>query len=809
MNPSPRHTCLFNHDWLFQLNEEHPQPDDWNPITLPHDWSISLPFSEQYDGATGYLPGGVGWYKKTFSNPLSNKFKRCFIHFDGIYNNSEIMLNGNLIHKQNYGYSPFVLDVTPFLNDNNEIVVKVDRRRYVDSRWYTGSGIYRDVELILTGDHYSPLWSNIIEAKLEQPDHRLGTINQSVTLCSPETEHSATGRLVTQVIDLQSLKVVNENRTDFTPSASTLVNLSIEVKQPHLWSPDVPNLYRVVSKIYINDIWVDELKVQTGFRSIEFKSESGFYLNGESTIIKGVCLHHDGGIVGAAVPDEIWVRRLNKLKAGGVNAIRIAHNPASKRLLNLCDQLGFLVQDEFFDEWDNPKDKRLNMNERHHDFISRGYTEHFLQDAERDLKNTLSSHINHPCIFMWSIGNEIEWTYPRNVKATGFFDAKWDGNYFWSLPPHSPDQIQQHLTELPSIGADIGQTAQQLSRWVKQLDSTRPVTANCILPSASYLSGYADALDVIGFSYRRVVYDYGHEHYPHLPIIGNENLPQWHEWKAVLEREHVAGLFLWTGINYMGESHGKWPVRTTDSGLLDAAGFEKPSYALFRSLWNDTPFVRGFTVSANETDYVLDKTAFSAFEKDPQAWKTKLWVWDKRHTHWNYMENEWVVVEAYSNCDEVELAISGLSFGRLALNDRDDRVFRWVVPFEHGALTLHGFNQGELVTQHTIHTSETATKLSVADETDDKQADYRQLVIQLKDRVGRDVTHHEHQLSFDVEGCEWIGCDNGHEANITPHTDTMITTYQGRALAIVKRRPDQQGQVTISTTDGVTLTHLL
>ncbi|GAL11993.1 beta-galactosidase [Vibrio astriarenae] len=224
---------------------------------------------------------------------------------------------------------------------------------------------------------------------------------------------------------------------------------------------------------------------------------------------------------------------------------------------------------------------------------------------------------------MWSIGNEIEWTYPRNVKATGFFDAKWDGNYFWSLPPHSPEQIQQLLTELPNIGADIGQTAQRLSRWVKQLDSTRPVTANCILPSASYLSGYADALDVIGFSYRRVVYDYGHEHYPHLPIIGNENLPQWHEWKAVLEREHVAGLFLWTGINYMGESHGKWPVRTTDSGLLDAAGFEKPSYALFRSLWNETPFVQGFTVSANETGYVLDKTAFSAFEKRPTSLENK------------------------------------------------------------------------------------------------------------------------------------------------------------------------------------------
>ncbi|CAM4412498.1 glycoside hydrolase family 2 TIM barrel-domain containing protein [Vibrio agarivorans] len=802
MNPSPRHVCLFNDNWSFQLNENKPDHNCWSPITLPHDWSILQPFSSKLDGATGYLPGGVGWYKKAFVSPLSQKFTRCVILFDGIYNNAELYLNGKYLHQQHYGYSPFYLDITEHLKEDNELIIKVDRRRYVDSRWYAGSGIYRDVTMILTGETHSPLWSNVLKANLNNSALTAGSIEQSLTVCSPASTHHQQGRLVTQVIDLQTLKVAAENRVDFTPSSNTQVTLNIEITNPTLWSPNTPNLYRVVSKVYLDSIWVEELKEQIGFRTLEFTANQGFFLNAQPTKIKGVCLHHDGGLVGAAVPDEIWIRRLNKLKECGVNAIRIAHNPASKRFLTLCDELGFLVQDEFFDEWDNPKDKRLNMNEQHDDFISRGYTEYFEQHAEQDLTNTLRSHINHPCIFMWSIGNEIEWTYPRNVEATGFFDAKWDGNYFWNLPPHSPEKIAHLLESLPNEGADIGVTANKLSKWVKALDMTRPVTANCILPSASYLSGYADALDVIGFSYRRVVYDYGHEHYPHLPIIGNENLPQWHEWKAVLERPHVAGLFLWTGINYMGESHGKWPVRTTDSGLLDSAGFTKPSYALFRSLWNDEPFVQGFTIPANETDLLLNKRTFEASEKDEHAWKTKLWVWDKRNTHWNYMENEWIVIEAYSNCEEVELSISGLSFGRQALDDQQDRVFRWVVPFEHGVLTLTGFNQGQPSTQHAIHTTEPASTIQIKDETKAQNADYRQLVIQLKDRVSRDVTHQEYELRFEVTGCNWIGCDNGHEANITPHTDTTIQTYQGKALAIVKRNSGNEGAVKITSPLG-------
>ncbi|EGR0753354.1 glycoside hydrolase family 2 protein [Vibrio vulnificus] len=803
MNPSPRHICLFNDNWSFQLNENEPDHNCWNPIILPHDWSIQQPFSSELDGATGYLPGGVGWYKKAFVSPLSQKFTRCVILFDGIYNNAEVYLNGKCLHQQHYGYSPFYLDITEHLKEDNELIIKVDRRRYVDSRWYTGSGIYRDVAMILTGDTHSPLWSNVLKANLNNNSLTAGSIEQSLTVCSPDSNHHQQGRLVTQVIDLQTLKVAAENRVDFTPSSSTQVTLNIEIANPALWSPDTPNLYRVVSKIYLDNVWVDVLKEHIGFRTLEFSTSQGFFLSGQPTKIKGVCLHHDGGLVGAAVPDEIWIRRLNKLKECGVNAIRIAHNPASKRFLTLCDELGFLVQDEFFDEWDYPKDKRLNMNDQHDDFISRGYTEYFEQHAKQDLTNTLRSHINHPCIFMWSIGNEIEWTYPRNVEATGFFDASWDGNYFWSLPPNSPDEIKDKLNNLPHHTYDIGKTANKLASWVKAIDQTRPITANCILPSSSYHSGYADALDVIGFSYRRVVYDYGHEIRPNLPIIGNENLPQWHEWKAVLERNHVSGLFLWTGINYIGESHGKWPVRTTDSGLLDTAGFEKPSFALFKSLWTDEPYVKVFTQRADLTQLKFDEQTFVAFERDENAWQKKLWVWDERNSHWNYENEQWVTIEAYSNCPQVQLYLNDELVGTQQLEKQIDRVFRWALPYKAGKISLVGLKNDVEVTRDEIVTSGVPRKISIVDETHEDSSTYRQLIVQMLDKDNHPVSHEEALLEFRVRGCEWIGADNGSISSINAYNSPTIATRHGRVLAVVKSSQGQNGDIEIYSKSGV------
>ncbi len=814
--PMIRQQINFNHHWQFQLADTHPSSADWQDVTLPHDWSVEHPFDQQLDGATGYLPGGTGWYKKEFTQEKQIPNQRVYLIFDGIYNNSEVRLNGECIARHPYGYSPLKLDVTDHLQQHNQLLIKVDRRRYVDSRWYTGSGIYRDVSLVLTHPVHIAIWGNqLLTPKVSD---KRATITQTLKLSIPDylaNDERNEVIVYTKIFPKNSDEPVcnlqrrlNLGKLDIE-NDDTSVTLSLNVNQPKLWSVDQPNLYRVETELKLNGETVDNDEQTIGLRYFNFDSEQGFSLNGTPTKIKGVCLHHDGGLVGAAVPDAVWRRRLNKLKLCGVNAIRSAHNPASTRFLNLCDELGFLVQEEFFDEWDNPKDKRLNMTEQHSDFISRGYTEHFQEHAQNDLTNTLLSRINHPCIFMWSIGNEIEWTYPRNVEATGFFDASWDGNYFWSLPPNSPQQIEQQLATLPRGDYDIGQTAQKLSDWVKQLDTSRPVTANCILPSASYLSGYADALDVIGFSYRRVVYDYGHQHYPKWPIIGNENLGQWHEWKAVLERPHVAGLFLWTGINYMGESHNQWPTRTTNSGLLDAAGFEKPSYAMFKTLWNNEPSIALFTQKASLTDLEFSKETFEAFERDPKAWEQKLWVWPDRNQHWNYQQGEWIIVEVYTNCENVELLLNDQSLGIRTLSEQDDHIMRWAVPFCAGSLVAREVSPVESSAEvlDELRSAGSAADVTISVESTPSDNGYRHVILQNIDADGNPVRHQQQRYTIDVQGAQLIGIDNGAKDGLDAYQSNQITTHNGKALVLVNMS-ESTAMIKVTTQDGLIQQHL-
>ena len=272
------------------------------------------------------------------------------------------------------------------------------------------------------------------------------------------------------------------------------------------------------------------------------------------------------------------------------------------------------------------------------------------------------AHRNHPCIIQWSIGNEIEWTYPSNRPATGFFNnMNWDGNYFWSQPPFPPEKIREEYKRLSADELPIEKTAEKLAHWTRELDKTRPVIANCILPSVSMLNGYADQLDVAGLSYRRVMYDYVHQHYPDKPIMGTECLPQWHEWKAVSERPFVAGIFLWTGLDHMGEVHGKWPKKSNNPGLLDQAGFPKTSYQMFRSLWTEEPHIYICSQTAEKSRYVVSPDG-NVGERDPGSWEHLTWYWPDLNEHWNYEDNEPVIVEVYSNCGQVELFQNNVSY---------------------------------------------------------------------------------------------------------------------------------------------------
>lgn len=810
-----RHEFNFNKGWEFQEAEtkEALVAGNWRSVELPHDWSVEHSFAESHEGATGYLPGGIGWYRKSFSLTLANPQGKAFLLFDGIYNHSELFLNGQLIASQVSGYAPFVVDITEHLLDSdNRLEVKVDHSRIADSRWYTGSGIYRDVKLITTSDLFVPIWSHFLFA--EEVTQRSARLNLKLDITNL-SEDVVDTCVYLKLLEPQNQQVISQCKQKVRVDANSTNRealLDLSIAYPKLWSPETPKLYLAEITLEQEGELKDKLITRIGFRDCQFVPEKGFLLNGQPTKLKGVCLHHDAGLAGAAVPDALWRRRLLTLKAGGVNAIRIAHNPASDRLLDLCDEIGLLVQDEFFDEWDFPKDKRLNMNDQHGDELSKGYAADFQENAKQDLTTSLLCHRNHPSVFMWSIGNEIEWTYPRNVEATGFFDADWGGNYFWSQPPNSLEEIRRNLKELPEHEYNIGQTAQNLAKWTRELDPTRTVTANCILPSASYESGYADALDVIGFSYRQVIYDYGLEHYPHLPIVANEALPQWHEWRAASERPHVAGVFLWTGIDYMGEVHNQWPTRALASGILDTAGFEKTPYYLFKSLWTQAPMVHLETQVLNSEEYQADLTQFTAEEKDPEAWKTKLWIWPKSNRHWNYEPKQELLIQGFTNCEEVELLLNEKSLGKRVLANQADRILKWALPFEAGILRAIGFNKGRAVAEQIIRTASEIAGLEVElnDDADLGNTDQkiRHLVVQAVDAEGVPVSHQETQLTFELSGnAKLLGVDNGAPDNVQDYQGVSIKTAKGRALAVLKLAEDAtEVSVTITSSHGATTT---
>lgn len=800
----------FNLDWKFYLSQEDKNVDEisednYKEVNLPHDWVVEQPFDStlQKDAyATGYIPSkGYGFYKKTFGLNI-DKNQQSYVLFDGVYNNSEVYLNGKKIGFHPYGYSPFYYNITNYLNKNgeeNSLAVKIDHSRFADSRWYSGAGIYRNVDLIITDKLSIPIWGTFITTP--KVSTQSATVNLKVKIDNNyATQYSA--KISTKILDKNNNVVANSiAELLLENNSSKEIEQNIEITSPELWSIENPYLYKAITSVLKDDKVLQTYETTFGVRTIKFDTNTGFYLNGVNMKIKGVCLHHDGGLVGAAVPKGVWKRRLQILKDGGVNAIRISHNPASNEFLDLCDEMGFLVQDEFFDEWDNPKDKRFNQNEsKSTDYITRGYGEHFQEWAHKDLVNVMLSHRNHPSIFQWSIGNEIEWTYPRNAKATGFFkNMSWQGNYFWSEPPYTTAQIKHQLETLPRGKYDIGKTANKLSKWTKELDTTRPVTANLILPSASFLSGYTDALDVVGYSYRRILYDYGHKNYPDKPIMGTENLAQYHEWKAIMERPFISGTFLWTGIDYMGEIRDPWPVRVQPSGMLNSAGFKKGSYHMMKTLWNDEPHIFIATQNIEKSLHKIDEKGNIA-AKSPTKWKHALWEWQDVNEHWNYKNKEIISVEIYSNCDEIELYLNNKSLGKKKLSDFEDHIYKWGVPFSDGVLEARGVKDGGIITEKLV-TARKATNITLSILETNLTAngkDVAHIVLQLTDTKGNPVKTDEKRINFKIEGeAKLLGIDNGWKKSVEKFQSDSGTTFMGRTLIIVQSK-NKKGSVKIT-----------
>jgi hypothetical protein len=466
--------------------------------------------------------------------------------------------------------------------------------------------------------------------------------------------------------------------------------------------------------------------------------------------------------------------------------------------------MGFLVQDEAFDEWTGTKEKWHNSSQRAEKALTKGYADHFEEWCEADVKAMVLRDRNHPSIIMWSIGNEIEWTYPRYREASGYWEED-DVDYHHDLPPYDAPTMKEKFESIDPGEHELAPIAKNLSTWIKELDTTRPVTANLVLPCVGHLTGFTDALDIIGYSYRRAIYDYGHERYPDKMIFGSENWGQWHEWQACIEREFIPGLFLWTGINYLGESRA-WPNKGSNSGLLDLAGFKIPRFHMFRSLWVEEPAIYVATSKQDDASpYEQLEDGQIVYKNRDEKWMP-MWHWQAVNEHWNYYSGDAVFVEVYTNCDAVELFHNDRSLGVKKLGDFDDHIIKWLVPYAAGKITAVGLTGGKPVT-YELSTAQSPAVVCLTTDKDILAADsydVAHLTVQLCDTNGIPVRADEREVVFDIEGhCRLLGVDNGWVHSVQDYKSNRCKTYQGRCLLIVQST-EQPGEATITASaDGL------
>lgn len=762
----------FNNNWKFHLGDDslakntNFNDSKWRTLNLPHDWSIEQNFSSTAAATNqgGSLPGGIGWYRKTFTVPSSSINKITRIEFDGVYKNSEVWINGHYLGKRPYGYINFSYDLTAYLNIGkpNVIAVKVDNSLQPDSRWYTGSGIYRDVKLVTT---------NLVSIKEEGifiTTPKLSSKEVIVKIESPirnSVKENVIVNLYTDVINADGKKIssskTNIKRT--VPAGGYTYTDELKIVGPQLWSANFPYLYKAVTKIEIDGRLIDEFETTFGIRSFYFDSQKGFFLNNQPLKIHGVCMHHDLGALGAAFNQVAAKRQLTILKQMGCNAIRFAHNPPASAMLDLCDEMGFLVVDEAFDIWQKKKNKY-------------DYHQYFDEWGIKDAQAMVLRDRNHPSVIMWSIGNEQR----EQFDSTGTIIVK------------------------------------RLVAAIKSVDTTRPVTTALTetFPEKNFIT-QANALDVLGFNYKLYDYEALPKRFPNQKFIATEtasaletrgvyqfpadSIRIWppdykaqdtfadgnkdftcsgydnthaywgatHEksWLAVKRNQHIAGLFVWSGFDYLGEPlpYPKFPSRSSYYGIIDLAGFSKDVYYMYQSEWTSTAVLHLFP-------------------------------------HWNFKKGDTVDVWAYyNNADEVELYLNGKSLGKRSKTDTTLHV-SWKVVFEPGTLKAVSKKNGTTVLTKEIRTAGKPVKIELFADKKILKANGKDLsfvTVRLVDKDGNPVPEADQQIEFTVAGAGFLaGTDNGYQADTTSLKNNKRKTWKGLALAMVQSGK-KQGNITV------------
>lgn len=759
----------FNADWKFFKGDIPAasttgfKDSDWRTLDLPHDWSIEGNFSDSHPATVGggALPGGIGWYRKTFKIPRSATNRLVSILFDGVYRNSEVWINGHYLGKRPNGYISFEYDLTPYLSFDSEnfIAVRVDNSQQPNARWYTGSGIYRDVKLLITDPLHIVNSGTFVSTPVV--GNGLAEIRMETTIAN-----NLKGRkisLMHQIINADGKVVLKKVWTLTLNDKRTNSVVNMELPNPRLWSDTDPYLYKIRTSLIDKGKVLDDYETPLGIRSFSFDAKNGFILNGKNIKIKGVCNHHDLGALGTAFNLRAAERQLEILKAMGCNGLRTAHNPPAEALLDLCDRMGFIVMNESFDMWEKKKS----------DF---DYHLDFKQWHKKDLEDQVLRDRNHPSVFIWSVGNEIQ---------------------------------EQWGTGADTLGRVL---ARKLVKIVKDLDPTRPVTtANNDVNSYNNLIS-SGAMDLIGYNYNHKSWDAFTNEHPGQKLIATEttsalqtrghydapadSMRIWptawdkplltgnadfscsaydncytpwgssHEetLKAFYRSPAVSGMYVWTGFDYLGEpTPYSWPARSSYFGIIDLAGFPKDVYYLYQSLWTDLPVL-----------HLLP--------------------------HWNWSVGKEVdVIAYYSQADEVELYLNGVSKGIRRKNGEDLKV-SWKVLYQPGTLKVISRKNGKVVLERNIATAGPAAKLELTADRSVLHADGEDLsfvTIRVLDSRGNLVPDAAQSVRISVEGAgRLVATDNGSPVSHESFQSDNLKAFNGLALAIV-RTGQQKGEIVI------------
>lgn len=753
---------LFNSAWSFHKGDISTginglaAETQWKTIDLPHDWSIEGPFSDEWASATGYLPGGIGWYKKSFTANSSWQGRQVYIYFDGVYKNSEVWINGHYLGKRPNGFIPFKYELSPYLNLNgkNTLAVKVDHSEFADSRWYTGSGIYRNVYLIVKNKVHVDPWDVAFSTPTVSANQ--ATVKVKVNI----TNNTVGDAKVTVKVNLFNYKfkaVASVQKQLRVKAGKQEVEFGQKIVGPELWDTENPHLYKLRVSLSRNGNSIDEVTQNVGIRSIRFDKDKGFFLNEQNTKLKGVCIHDDAGALGVAVPQEVWVRRLRILKDAGVNSLRLSHNPHADYLYDLCDKMGFLVMDEAFDEWEIGKNKWVSGWNAGTP-SKNGYHEYFKEWADRDIRDMVLRARNHPSIIMWSIGNEIDYPndpYTHEILNTGRNPQIYGKGYLADHPAASG------LTTI----------AKQLVKAVKAVDETRPVTAALAGVVMSNEVGFPDVLDVVGYNYQEYRYPDDHKKYPGRIIYGSENGMQQQAWNAVDSNEYISAQYLWTGIDYLGEA-GKWPQRSNGAGLIDLAGFKKPEYFFRQSLWAAKPMAYIGTREITSTD---GKGIWSHRTAEPV---------------WNWQPGSKIKIDCFTNCQEAELFLNGRSLGKQSRSAAKGQVPSWSVDYQPGELLVKGYNNGIEVCTNTIKTAGAAYQLkAIADNTvfASRVKGLSQVEVYITDKNGNPVFAADDEVAVSIIGpAKLLGLENGSNSSHESYQASQRKALRGRLLAYIQ-----------------------